>query len=43
MGPVGNRACVITLYRNGFRIGDGEFRDLADPNNAAFLQAIKRG
>lgn len=34
---------LITVYKNGFVIGDGEFRDKKEPKNAAFIQALLRG
>jgi len=34
----------IILYKNGFKIGeDGDFRDISDPKNKAFLEEIKQG
>jgi hypothetical protein len=33
----------ICLYKNGFIIGDGEFRDVSDAKNKAFLQALQGG
>jgi len=34
---------IITMYKNGFRIGQGEFRDAKDPENAKFVNALKNG
>jgi hypothetical protein len=35
---------TIILYKNGFKVGeDGEFRDLKDPKNQAFLKEVKQG
>jgi len=34
---------VITLYSNGFIIGDGAFRDTKEPKNAAFLAQLRNG
>ena len=34
---------LITLYANGFIVGDGEFRDIKDPRNANFLKSLKAG
>lgn len=34
---------VLTFYRDGFTIDDGEFRRLDDPSNQAFLADIQRG
>ncbi|CAL9221781.1 unnamed protein product [Arabidopsis halleri] len=31
----------VTIWRNGFTIGDGPFKSLDDPENAAFLERIK--
>jgi len=48
-GPLGSSEMVaeesykITLYQNGFVLNDGEFRDMADPTNASFLQEMSRG
>lgn len=34
---------LITLYANGFIIGNGEFRDIKDPKNKGVLDSLKRG
>jgi len=34
---------TITLYRNGFIVGQGAFRDLAVPANQTILAALKKG
>lgn len=34
---------LITIYANGFIIGNGEFRPLSDPKNASFIAELKRG
>jgi len=34
---------VITLYANGFQIGQGPFRDAKEPRNAQFLKELKEG
>jgi len=34
---------IITLYKNGFRIGEGEFRDSKSPENQRFVQSLKNG
>jgi SEP domain len=34
---------VITMYRNGFMIDDGPFRDLNAPENQAFIRALEQG
>lgn len=33
---------LITLYQNGFIIGNGEFRDIKDPKNKAVLESLKK-
>ena len=37
------RVARITLYRNGFTIGDGAFREKSDPVNRRFLESLARG
>jgi len=34
---------VITLYANGFQIGQGAFRDVKEAQNAQFLKDLKEG
>jgi UBX domain-containing protein 1 len=34
---------VITMYRNGFIVDDGPFRDLNAPENQAFIRALEQG
>ena len=34
---------LITVYANGFVVGNGEFRDAKDARNAAFIAALKAG
>jgi len=34
---------LITIYSNGFIMGNGEFRDVKDPRNAAFVASLKKG
>jgi hypothetical protein len=34
---------TITIYKNGFQIGKGEFRDTKDPKNVKYLEEIKEG
>jgi len=34
---------VITIYSNGFRIGDGEFRESKLENNKIFIEDLKKG
>lgn len=33
----------ITLYKNGFTVDDGQFRDLEAPESQAFLSSLLRG
>jgi len=33
----------ISMYRNGFTVDDGEFRDLTSPENLAFIASLERG
>lgn len=44
-GPddAGRVAAVITFYRNGFTVNDGELRKMDDPANKAFLEDINNG
>lgn len=37
------QAAVITFYKNGFTVDDGELRDPEAPENKAFLEAMDRG
>eukprot|EP01016_Furgasonia_blochmanni_P019035 TRINITY_DN2142_c0_g2_i12.p1 TRINITY_DN2142_c0_g2~~TRINITY_DN2142_c0_g2_i12.p1 ORF type:complete len:288 (+),score=56.35 TRINITY_DN2142_c0_g2_i12:392-1255(+) len=39
-GDQGDINCRITLYRNGFRINEGEFRDYNAPENKKFMAEI---
>uniref|UniRef100_H2Z6V8 NSFL1 cofactor p47 n=1 Tax=Ciona savignyi TaxID=51511 RepID=H2Z6V8_CIOSA len=39
-GPVN---VVLRLWSNGFTVDDGPLRDFNDPNNAEFLQSVKKG
>lgn len=34
---------LITIYANGFIMGNGEFREASDPRNAAFIESLKAG
>ncbi|XP_071966930.1 NSFL1 cofactor p47 isoform X2 [Engystomops pustulosus] len=34
---------VLKLWKNGFSLDEGELRSYQDPNNAQFLEAIRRG
>ena len=33
----------VTIYSNGFIVGNSEFRDIKDPKNLQFLNDLKRG
>lgn len=33
----------ITLYKNGIKVGQGEFRPLSDPKTEIFLRELKQG
>lgn len=33
----------ITIYKNGFQVGNGEFRPLTDKKNVGFLEDLKEG
>jgi hypothetical protein len=33
----------ITLYRNGFTVNNGPFRDIHSPENQRFLHSLQRG
>lgn len=42
--PQGGTALNIIVYQNGFKLGEkGEFRDISEPQNQAFLEQIKQG
>jgi hypothetical protein len=42
--PTSDRSLgLITIYANGFMVGNGEFRDIKDPKNKAFIEAMKSG
>lgn len=34
---------TITMFRSGFTVDNGPYRQLSDPNNAEFLSALARG
>jgi len=34
---------IITLYKNGFKLGNGEFRDKKEPQNAKFIKELQKG
>ncbi|MED6169572.1 hypothetical protein PIB30_022512 [Stylosanthes scabra] len=40
--PLESITHVITFWRNGFSVGDGPLRSFEDPQNAPFLESIKR-
>lgn len=40
---VGSGTVTLKLWKDGFTINDGEIRPYDDPENEAFLTAIKRG
>lgn len=33
----------MTIYSNGFIVGNSEFRDIKDPKNLQFLNDLKKG
>ena len=35
--------CKVTLYRNGFTVDDGQFRDYNDPANKKFMAELNKG
>ncbi|CAK8538496.1 unnamed protein product [Lathyrus sativus] len=40
--PVESITHVVTFWRNGFSVNDGPLRRLEDPQNASFLESIKK-
>ena len=42
-GGGGSGQRVITLYRNGFIVDDGPFRDITAPENHVFIKALEEG
>lgn len=42
-GEEGVQTIEITLYRNGFTVNNGPFRDLTAPENQRFLHSLQRG
>jgi SEP domain len=40
--PSGTRR-VITMYRNGFVVDDGPFRDATSPDNQLFIRSLEAG
>jgi UBX domain-containing protein 1 len=39
----GSTELKITLYSNGFKVGDGEFRPYDAPENQKFMKELKEG
>lgn len=33
----------LTVYKNGFQIDDGKFRDIVDPVNKKFMDEVEKG
>lgn len=42
-GPMPTDHSVVTVYRNGFTVGDGPFRPLSDPINKKFMDEMATG
>uniref|UniRef100_A0A7S3TU47 NSFL1 cofactor p47 n=1 Tax=Strombidinopsis acuminata TaxID=141414 RepID=A0A7S3TU47_9SPIT len=42
-GPLPDNHQAVTLYRNGFTVGDGPFRPLSDPLNKKFVDEMASG
>eukprot|EP00933_Yihiella_yeosuensis_P012912 TRINITY_DN12232_c1_g1_i2.p1 TRINITY_DN12232_c1_g1~~TRINITY_DN12232_c1_g1_i2.p1 ORF type:complete len:242 (-),score=70.25 TRINITY_DN12232_c1_g1_i2:257-982(-) len=42
-GPLPSDHRVVTVYRNGFTVGDGPFRPLSDPLNKKFMDEMGQG
>lgn len=42
-GPLPSDHIKVTIYRNGFIVGDGEFRPLSDPINKKFMDEMAQG
>mmetsp|Transcript_77295 Transcript_77295/g.185163 ORF Transcript_77295/g.185163 Transcript_77295/m.185163 type:complete len:243 (-) Transcript_77295:67-795(-) len=42
-GPLPDDHRVVTVYRNGFTVGDGPFRPLSDPLNKKFMDEMAAG
>jgi UBX domain-containing protein 1 len=42
-GPLPSDHVVVTVYRNGFTVGDGPFRPLSDPLNKKFMDEMAQG
>ena len=38
-----NKKYIITLYKNGFRINHGKFRDKSIPENNKFMKEVEKG
>lgn len=33
----------LTVYKNGFQVDDGPFRDVNEPNNKKFMAEVEKG
>lgn len=42
-GPMPDNHVNVTVYRNGFQVGDGPFRPLSDPINKKFMDEMSQG
>jgi len=42
-GPLPDNHVVVTVYRDGFTVGDGPFRPLSDPLNKKFMDDMAAG
>mmetsp|Transcript_72407 Transcript_72407/g.151108 ORF Transcript_72407/g.151108 Transcript_72407/m.151108 type:complete len:240 (+) Transcript_72407:100-819(+) len=42
-GPLPSNHVTVTIYRNGFVVGDGPFRPLSDPLNKKFMDEMAQG
>jgi len=42
-GPLPSDHVVVTVYRNGFTVGDGPFRPMSDPLNKKFMDDMAQG
>lgn len=41
--PAGQQVTKVTVYKNGFTIDDGEFRDLSEEKNRKFMDTLMEG
>ena len=41
--PDGATMTKVTVYKNGFKVNDGEFRDLETPENKKFMKDLTEG